>query len=182
MLMIDYLVVGVIAFSAVIGLLRGFFPELISLAGWVVAIWSGWHFAPAVEPYLAGKLNSPLLELWVSRAVVFVAVLLVAGMLGQLVTIAIRKTGLSGTDRTLGLVFGIVRGAVIFGIAVLFARGVDMQDEPWWRESQTIVYGEQVAAWLHRILPEQVSRHLPAVAPLESQDRPGFSDSIPDER
>ena len=51
--MIDYLIVGVIAVSAVIGLFRGFFPELISLLSWIVAIWSGWNFSGLVEPYLA---------------------------------------------------------------------------------------------------------------------------------
>lgn len=166
MLMIDYLVVGVIAISAIVGLMRGFFPELTSLAGWVIAVWCGWNFAPAVEPYLAGKLNSPLLELWVARAIVFLAVLFVVGLLGQIVSLAIRKTGLSGTDRTLGLVFGLARGAVIFGIAVLFARGVDMQNEPWWAQSRTIPYGEQIAGWLHNVLPDQLSRHLPAVSPF----------------
>lgn len=175
MLMIDYLVVAVIAISAVIGVMRGFFPELVSLAGWVVAIWAGWNFSSLVEPYLAGKLGSPLLELWIARAVLFIAVLLLVGMLGQLVALAIRKTGLSGTDRTLGLVFGLARGAVIFGIAVLFARGVDMQTEPWWQASATLPYGEQLADWLLGILPEPLAQHLPAAEP---EARPAVPDDI----
>lgn len=170
--MIDYLIVGVIAVSALIGLWRGFFPELISLASWMIAIWSGWQFSGLVEPYLAGKLNSPLLELWVSRAAIFVSVLLIGGLVGQLIALLIRKTGLSGTDRALGFGFGLARGAVILGVAVLFARTVDMQQEPWWQQSRMIPYGEAVASTLHRMLPEQVSQHLPPVPETPAEAGP----------
>lgn len=159
--MIDYLIVGVIAMSAFIGLFRGFFPELISLLSWVVAVWCGWNFSGLVEPFLAGKLNSPILELWLSRAAIFVSVLLIGGLVGQLIALLIRKTGLTGTDRALGFGFGLARGAVILGVAVLFARMADLQQEPWWQQSRMIVYGEAVASTLHRMLPEQVSQHLP---------------------
>lgn len=162
--MIDYIIIGVIAVSALIGLFRGFFPEIISLLSWVIAIWCGWNFSPLIEPYLSGKLSSPALELWVSRAIVFVAVLLAGGLLGQLVALLIRKTGLSGTDRALGLAFGLVRGVVILGIGVLFARLIDLQQESWWQQSRMIPYGEAVAESLHRLLPQQVAQHLPEPA------------------
>ncbi len=158
---IDMLIVGVIAMSALIGLFRGFFPELLSLLTWVVAVWTGWNFSDLVEPYLTGKLNSPFLELWVSRGVIFVAVLLIGGLIGQLVALLIRKTGLSGTDRSLGLLFGLVRGVVIFGVAVLFAGMLDLSDEPWWQDSQAIPYGERVAGWIHSVLPEELVQRLP---------------------
>ncbi|MDH3645206.1 MAG: CvpA family protein [Gammaproteobacteria bacterium] len=159
--MIDILIVGVIAISALIGLFRGFFPELLSLLTWVVAVWSGWNFSELVEPYITGKLNSPFLELWVSRGMIFVAVLLIGGLIGQLVALAIRQTGLSGTDRSLGLLFGLVRGVVIFGVAVLFAGTLNLSNEPWWQESRAIPYGVQVADWIHSMLPEQLAQHLP---------------------
>ncbi|NND59535.1 MAG: CvpA family protein [Gammaproteobacteria bacterium] len=161
--MIDYIIIGVVAISALIGLFRGFFPELISLLSWIVAIWSGWNFSHVIEPYLAGKIGSPALELWVARGIIFVGVLLVFGLLGQLIALLIKKTGLSGTDRALGLAFGVARGAVILGIAVLFARMIDLDQEPWWQASRVIPYGEGIASTLHSILPEQVSQHLPAV-------------------
>lgn len=165
MLLIDMLIVGVIAVSALIGLFRGFFPELLSLLTWIVAIWSGWNFSDLVLPYLSGKLNSPFLELWISRGVIFVAVLLIGGLVGQVVALAIRKTGLSGTDRSLGLLFGLVRGVVIFGVAVLFAASLNLDEEPWWQESKMIPYGAQVADWLRSLLPEDIAQHLPAGAP-----------------
>lgn len=161
MLIIDMIILGVIGVSALIGLFRGFFPELLSLLTWVVAIWSGWNFSDLVEPYLSGKLNSPFLELWVSRGVVFVAVLLIGGLIGQIVALAIRKTGLSGTDRSLGFLFGLVRGAVIFGAAILFAGSLNLQSEPWWQESRMIPYGIQIADWIRRVLPDEVVQYLP---------------------
>ncbi|NNF66437.1 MAG: CvpA family protein [Gammaproteobacteria bacterium] len=160
--MIDILITGVVVISALIGLFRGFFPELISLLSWVIAIWTGWNFSDLIEPMISGKLNSPFLELWVSRAVIFVAVLLVGGLLGQLVAFLVRSTGLSGTDRSLGFLFGLVRGVLIFGIAVLFAQSLDLAEEPWWQESKAIPYGVQVADWIHSMLPEELVQRLPA--------------------
>lgn len=162
---IDLLVVGVISASALIGLFRGFFPELLSLLTWIVAIWAGWNFSGLVEPYVAGKLNSPFLELWVSRGVLFVSVLLIGGLIGQLVALVIRKTGLSGTDRSLGLLFGLLRGAVIFGVAILFAGMLNLSEETWWNESKAIPYGVQIADWIHSMLPEELAQHLPAEIP-----------------
>jgi len=162
MLMIDMLIVGVIGVSALIGMFRGFFPELLSLLTWVIAVWSGWNFSDLVEPYLSTKLNSPFLELWVSRGVIFVAVLLIGGLIGQIVALTIRKTGLSGTDRSLGLLFGLVRGALIFGVVVLFAGSLNLSSEPWWQESRVIPYGIQIADWIRSVLPEEVIQYLPA--------------------
>lgn len=161
---IDMLIVGVISVSALIGLFRGFFPELLSLLTWIAAIWTGWNFSDVVEPFLTGKLNSPFLELWVSRGVIFVSVLLIGGLVGQIVALVIRKTGLSGTDRSLGLLFGLIRGAVIFGVAILFAGTMNLSEESWWTESKTIPYGVQIADWIHSMLPEAISQHIPSEA------------------
>lgn len=164
---IDMLIVGVISVSALIGLFRGFFPELLSLLTWVVAIWAGWNFSDQIEPFVSGKLNSPFLELWISRGVIFVSVLLIGGLIGQVAALLIRKTGLSGTDRSLGLLFGLVRGALIFGVAVIFAGMLNLSAEPWWNESKIIPYGVQIADWIHSMLPEEIAQHLPPEIPSE---------------
>ena len=178
--MIDMLIVGVIAVSALIGLFRGFFPELLSLLTWVLAVWTGWNFSDLVEPYLVGKLNSPFLELWVSRGVIFVFVLLIGGLIGQLVALVIRRTGLSGTDRSLGFLFGLVRGVLIFGVVVLFAGTLNLSNEPWWQESRAIPYGVQVADWIHSMLPEQLAQHLPIDSSPSPAEQPAV-ETLPEQ-
>lgn len=157
MITVDYIIIALIIASAVIGLFRGFFPELISLVTWIVAVWGGWNLSGLVEPHLAGRLPSPTLELWVARGVVFVAILLLGGLLGQIVAFLIEKTGLSGTDRSLGLAFGLARGVVIFGIVVMIAQLVELEREPWWDRSAMIPIGETVAGRIRAMLPEEVA-------------------------
>ena len=65
--------------STVIGLLRGFVREALSLAFWIVAIWAAWRFGPLVVPHLGGLMADPQIAPWVGRAVILLLVLLSAG-------------------------------------------------------------------------------------------------------
>lgn len=157
MILVDYLIIGIIVVSAVIGLFRGFFPEVLSLVTWIAAIYIGWHFSGAVEQMLDGKLNSPALEIWTARFIVFAVVLIIGGLIGQLVAFMIERTGLTGTDRALGFVFGMARGFVILGIAVIVGQLLSLEEESWWRQSQFISVGERVAGVLRDVLPDDIS-------------------------
>lgn len=160
MITIDYLIIAVILISMLVGFFRGFFPELVSIASWILAIFAAWHFNGLVEPYLQGKLGSVVVELWASRLIIFVVALILGGLVGQLVSLVIDKTGLSGTDRMLGLVFGLVRGGVIFGVLVIVGQLLGFTAEPWWPESKMIPLGERIADTLRVMVPENVSEFL----------------------
>ncbi len=166
MLTVDVLILAIIAISAVVGFFRGFFPEILSLVTWIVAAWAGWQFADAVLPLVAGKLGSVVVELWVARLAVFVGVLIIGGLVGQLVAILIEKSGLTSTSRALGIAFGVARGIVIVGVLVMFAQMLGFEREPWWDGSQLVPMGETVADWLRYIMPEDIGDRLDT-APAE---------------
>ena len=82
------------------------------------------------------------------RRVLLVAVL-AAWILGSLLGYLVQRSGLTlGLDRILGGVFGLVRGAVIVGFAVMLAQAAQMQDESWWKESRLIPVGVEMASVL----------------------------------
>src|SRR5271168_2384198 len=108
----DVLIVLVVLGSTVVGLLRGFVREAVSLAFWVIAIWTAWKMGPLVVPHLGGVLADPSVAPWVGRLVVLVLVLLIGWMIGMLLSYFTRGLGLGVMDRVLGLLFGILRGTV----------------------------------------------------------------------
>jgi membrane protein required for colicin V production len=151
MLTIDYIVLAVFLVSVTVGLFRGFFREALSLATWIVALWAAVQYSHLLEPLL-GSLSSPALRLWASRVLMFVLVLIAGGLLNHFVHLLVSSTGLSGTDRVLGMIFGAARGALLVGILVIVLRLLELDQEPWWGESRAIQLGEPVAHWIHNLL------------------------------
>jgi membrane protein required for colicin V production len=114
-----------------------------------VGLWLAWRYADRVEPYLGGALRDTLLQLWVARLLVLVAVVVAAWLLGSLLGYLVQRSGLTlGVDRILGGLFGLVRGAVIVGFAVMLAQAAELQSEPWWRSSRLLPFGEEMATVL----------------------------------
>lgn len=161
---VDLFILGIVAVSMLVGFFRGFFPEVVAVLTWVAAALGGLHLSGWVEPYLAGKLGSVTAELWASRAILFVVILIVGGLLGQLVALVVDKAGLSGTDKMLGLAFGFVRGAVVVGVLVLVAQLVGFPRDAWWSESRLIPFGETIAGAIRGILPDSVSQYIESEA------------------
>jgi membrane protein required for colicin V production len=134
MVIVDYILLAAFFVSVGIGFFRGFIREALSLANWLLALWLAWRFSGVLDPVLA-SVSSPALKLWLGRILVFLGVLLAGALLGRLLVTLVRKSGLSGTDRTLGMVFGAGRGVLVVGILVIAFQALEMDREPWWEES-----------------------------------------------
>ncbi len=154
---IDFLILAIVAASMVIGYFRGFFPEVVGVATWVVAGLGAIHFGGVIEPYLTGKMGSATVEMWTSRAAMFVLLMIGGGLIGQLVSLVVDKAGLSGTDKTLGLVFGAIRGVLILGVLVIFAQLIGFPKDAGWTESRLVPFGESIAEGIRTLLPERVA-------------------------
>lgn len=147
---LDYVLLGIVVVSIVIGVIRGFVREIISVAVWVAAFWVAIVYGPQVADRLAPFVDSELLRLVVGFAALFIAVLLVGSLLGYIGRLLVGKTGLTGTDRLLGMVFGGVRGALLVGLFVLGAGLTAIPQEPWWETSRVV---EVYEPWVchHRV-------------------------------
>jgi membrane protein required for colicin V production len=142
---IDYAIIAICVASAAFGFWRGFVKEAISLATWLVAILLAWQGSWIVEERLGEWTEAPELRIWAARVIIFVVILILGGLLAWTVRALIRRTGLSGTDRTLGALFGVARGLLLVG---LLAIGIDLaglRDENWWADARFRPFGEQVA-------------------------------------
>src|ERR1700730_18718028 len=148
----DVLILLVLLGSTIIGLLRGFVREAASLVFWVVAIWAAWKFGPLVEPHLGGVLADPAVAPWVGRLCILVLVLLVGWVVGMLMSYFTRSLGLGAMDRVIGLLFGIVRGAVLVGLMIIGGGLLHLNQEEGWNRSKLVPYGETDGGWLRRLV------------------------------
>jgi len=142
---IDYAIVAICIASAAFGFWRGFVKEAIALVTWLIAIILAWQGSWLVEDRLGEWSAAPELRVWAARAIIFVAVLVVGGLLAWLVRAAIRKTALGGTDRSLGAVFGFARGSLLIGLLAIVIDLADLEAEPWWDGARLRPLSEQVA-------------------------------------
>jgi len=155
---IDYVIFGLIGLSAIIGLFRGFVREALSLVTWGIAIWVALTFTPLASSYLEPYLDTPSLRQIAAFAGLFIATLIVGAIINSLICLLVKKSGIGGTDRFLGLLFGIVRGALVVAILVLLAGLTPLPEDPWWQESKAMPYFEELAATLRGFLPEDIAK------------------------
>ena len=151
----DVFILVVLLGSTLMGLMRGFVREAVSLVFWVVAIWAAWKFGPLVEPHLGGVLADPNVAPWVGRLCVLVLVLLIGWVVGLLLSYFTRSVGLGPLDRVIGLLFGIVRGMVLVGLVVIAGELLHLNHEEWWNRSKLVPYGETVGDWLRAMVGEK---------------------------
>ena len=156
----DLAILGIIGVSAVLSLFRGFVREAIALAGWIVGLWTAFTFMHTGAEWFARWVESPGLRLVLGFVVLLGAVLVVAGLVGRLAGGIVNATGLGGTDRVLGMIFGAGRGAIIVASLVLLAGFMNLAREPWWGESTLIPMFETLAGEVSRILPPEFAQRL----------------------
>ncbi|HLG52774.1 MAG TPA: CvpA family protein [Steroidobacteraceae bacterium] len=145
----DHLFAIILLVSGILGVLRGFIRETISLISWLLGLWLAWHFAYLLNPWLGGALAEPGIREWAGRAIVLLMVLLVGAAAGSIAAYyAHRVTGLATTDRLLGSLFGLMRGVVVIGLLVMAGRAVDLDAEAWWQDTKSMPVAATVANWL----------------------------------
>ncbi len=154
---VDYFILGVVLLSGAISLLRGFTREALSLAGWVIAIWLALAFAPRLAGHLVPYVSIPEVRLAIGFVVILVATLVATALVNLLVGRLVNGTGLGGTDRMLGLSFGMARGVFIVAILVLLGGLTTFPDSPWWRDSLLVGHFQAVAVWLRGFLPQDIA-------------------------
>ena len=160
MLWIDYVIIGIIALSAIISVVRGFVKEVLSLVAWVLAFWVALTFSPQLSVLLSDYIATPSVSLFTAFAALFIVTLILSALVNHLIAAIVEKTGLSGTDRMLGVLFGLLRGAAIVTLLVLLAAATPMPSDAWWQNSVLIEHFEKLAIWARQFLPVGLAQYV----------------------
>jgi membrane protein required for colicin V production len=127
---VDAAVLVIVVLSAAFSMVRGFVREVLGVGAWIGAGLAAVRFYPLVLPEVASVLPMKNLVVYVAMAVIFIVVLIVLSLISALIGGLVRDSALSGLDRSLGLVFGAARGALVVCLAYI-ALSVGVAQEEW---------------------------------------------------
>ena len=160
----DYIIIAILAISVMVGLWRGLISEVLALAIWIAAFWVAWTFGPAVAAHFDRLITLPSARIIVGYGICFIAVLILGALLRFIISKLVESTGLSGTDRLLGMLFGFFRGVLLVTLLVFLIGFTAFTRDSWWQQSVLLPQFQRVAAWLEQRVPASAQQYLhPAV-------------------
>lgn len=167
---LDLILLAVIGLSALVGFWRGFVVEVMGLMVWIAAFWLAFQMGPAASGLYDGVVEAQTARWVLGYATVFLLALIVGGLATWLIGKLVKSTGLSGTDRLIGLLFGAARGWALAAIVVLMLSLTPMPTDDSWRDSRVIPLVQPMADWFRGWLPDVIAQRIGA--PLPAADVP----------
>lgn len=155
---IDYTILAVLALSVVVGLWRGLVSEVLSLVTLLVAVWVAWLLGPTVAGRMS-FIDLPAVRTAAGYAACFILVLVLGALVRFLVHRLLATAGLSGTDRMLGMVFGLVRGVLLVCVMVFLAQFTVLTRDAPWQQSVLLPTFQRATIWLGQQVPASVREH-----------------------
>ncbi len=162
----DIVVLGIVALSTVLAMIRGVVRELVSLAAWLVGLAAALSFSGVVAGELGFVNAPPLARELIAFVLILVAVLIVGALTGALLKSAVKAVGLGFLDRLLGSFFGLARGVLAVIVFVLVAGITALPQRDWWQNSMFGPALGVVALSLRPYLPPSWASRLHYSVPL----------------
>lgn len=161
---VDGIVLAVLVVSALLALLRGFVREALGIAAWAGAAYAAIRAFPFVEPHVRTWIQEAEIADPIALAIVFIVALIILSIIAGRLARLVRRSPIGGLDRTLGLLFGLARGAALVVAAYILAQRI-VPIERWpdpVREARALPLAYRGAAWVVARLPEEYRPQLEA--------------------
>ncbi len=165
----DFVLLAVVAVSAIVAFVRGFVREVLGIAAWAAAAYVAYAGFPAANPIVRGWISNQHIADPATYGIVFVVALIVFSIVTNIIGRMVRGSALGGVDRTLGLAYGVLRGAVIVMVAYILA-GMAIPPVEWpkpVRAARLLPFTHDGAVWLAGLLPKG---YRPQVAALNEKN------------
>lgn len=150
----DWTILSIIAISSLLSLKRGFVREALSLVTWISAFIVARLFSQSLSVLIEPFIETPSVRLVAAFAILFIATLVVGVMINKLIGALVEATGLSATDRILGIGFGAARGGLIIVAIVALIGMSPAVDDRWFQESQLIPHFVLMETWTKDVAGE----------------------------
>ncbi len=178
-MIVDIFVLIVVLSSVIIAFLRGFIREILTIFGIIGGIAASYALAPLLIPSmrdwvgasddptaekLFGILSYGLLADILSYGTVLIVFVIILSIISHFIAEFAKNLGLGALDRTLGVVFGLVRAGFVLGLMYLpfFYLAGDEQKEEWFKDSKTQIYLEMSSSWIDGFIPKEVADDTPS--------------------
>jgi membrane protein required for colicin V production len=156
---LDLAVIAIVLVSALLSMLRGFSREVLAIASWAAAAAAAYSFYPLVVPYLTPYIHKDIIAQAAAAAIVFFATLILVSLITVRLSDAILDSKIGALDRTLGFLFGVVRGFLLAVVAfAIFNWLVSEKQQPEWvRTAKTRPVLTDTADKIVAMLPEDAA-------------------------
>ena len=158
---IDWILLGILVLSFAIGALRGLVFEVLSVFVWIAAFVLAQWFAPEVAAKLPMAGTAQSLRYAAGFVLVFVGTAFVAGLFVQLIKKMVAAVGLRPVDRTLGAIFGLLRGAILLLAIAVVINMTALRSQADWQASQGATMLTELLTKLKPLLPQDFGKYLP---------------------
>lgn len=158
---LDWVVAAVLLASLLLGAWRGLVYEVLSVMGWIAAFVLAYLFAPEAGQWLPMGGAGEAARYAGGFLVVFIGVLFGSGLVAWIISKLVAAVGLRPIDRTLGAMFGALRGVLLvlaFAVVVLLTP---LKSAGWWTESMSAGAAKAVLQGLKPVVPGPFGRYLP---------------------
>ena len=150
--MLDFIFIGILIISLIIGLYRGFIKEILSLLTWIIAFWATFSFDSQLEIYFVSTITMEASRIWLSRLIILVIVLLFGAYVNKLCSkISWKFAG----NIFFGLVFGLLRGLILIAILILVLEDSGQYNEAWVQNAMLLEFAESISDFFNNIFIEQ---------------------------
>jgi membrane protein required for colicin V production len=172
---VDAIVIGAIAISALVAFLRGFVREMLTMGSWIGAAIVAIYGFPAVQPkfeqWISNKLGADIAGV----LALFLGSLILFSILSHMIARLVRGSALTAVDRSLGLLFGLIRGAILVSLAYMLVIWMDPALLLGARTAPAMARGAEI---LRSWAPPQLANQLPADLRPPQPDRGAKSDPV----
>ena len=159
MVWIDYVIIAVVGVLAFLGILRGFVLGLLSLCGWIAGGWLVLVFGARGAELLGPWVSLPEARYLLASLALFFSAVFFTYLLALVLGAVVKRQGLSGMNRALGMILGAARGVLLVTVMALLARLTPLPGNPWWSGSLLLPLFERPALWVqHSLPPELIGR------------------------
>jgi len=172
---LDWAVIAIITLSTLIGLIRGFVKEALSLAIWAAAFILATRYRSEVASFFE-NVSPEILRIGLGFLLVFFAVLIIGGIISYGINHMLRLSGFGWLDRLLGVFFGLLRGSLMVAVAVIMIKATPLVATTVWKDSVLVPKFQKAAEWLENYLPadwkQQIEEHTAKPIPASTPTLP----------
>ncbi|STX51642.1 colicin V [Legionella busanensis] len=164
---IDLVILSIILLSVLTGLFRGFVKELVALCVWAIALWVAFRYSHYLDPWLQNYIQDKTARNIVTFVALLIATIFIGAIVNTLLGFLLKRSGLSGTDRLLGMVFGFVRGIFMVALIMVIVKMTSLPHQQYSAQSQLYAHFDPMVNWLSSLMPDLLNK-VKAIAPTQT--------------
>ncbi len=152
----DLVLLAIFVISTVVGVMRGFIKEALSIISWILAFWLGYTFCVEAGEWLAQfvSLGEGHLRTSAGFGLIFVGTLFAFAIISYAITKLIVRGPIKGVDRVLGIATGFVRAVAISAVLLLLMQALEMNSATFWKESKFVPHLMPAVEFAQKVLPK----------------------------